>query len=315
MSELEMIVCAGGIYVSYLTYGILQEGIYKYQAEDGTKFSYTFSLLVIQCFVNLLGSLVGGFITGVKPAKGVPSTSLIAPATTFIGAMFCSNQALKYVSYPTQALGKSVKMVPVMMFQVLWFKKKYTLREYAMVVLVTVGIALFQMKSSGGSDSLYGLLLLGGSLACDGLTGPVQESVRSKYGATPYQIMFWCNFWAIFYLVAGVFMYEGTDGFEFALADENRKLLSNILIFCVVSAIGQVFIFLTLTKFNALILTTVTTTRKFFTILGSVLYYGHELKPTQWGGICLVSLGLGLEIYNKYAKEQTKKAVDAKKKE
>lgn len=306
MSEVEMIFCATGIYASYLTYGILQEGIYKYQSEEGAKFTFTFSLLVVQCIVNLLGSLVGSMLTGVKATPGVPATSLIPPATTFIGAMFCSNQALKYVSYPTQALGKSVKMVPVMMFQVLWFGKKYTLREYAMVVLVTVGIALFQMKSSGGNDSFYGLLLLFGSLACDGLTGPVQESVDKKYNATPYQIMFWCNFWAIFYLLVGVYMYEGTDGFVFAL--ENQKLLWNILTFCVVSAVGQTFIFLTLTKFNALILTTVTTTRKFFTILGSVFYYGHQLKPTQWAGIALVSTGLGLELYNKYSKKKVKEA-------
>ena len=31
-----------------------------------------------------------------------------------------------------------------------WLPCRYSLREYAMVVLVTAGIALFQMKSKGG---------------------------------------------------------------------------------------------------------------------------------------------------------------------
>ena len=104
------------------------------------------------------------------------------------------------------------------------------------------------MRRGWVQDSTYGLLLLLGSLACDGLTGPVQENVKVKYGASPYQIMFYCNFWAIFYLVVGVYMNEGLDGVEFAMA--RPELMQKIASFCVVSAIGQIFIFLTLTKFK-----------------------------------------------------------------
>lgn len=80
----------------------------------------------------------------------VLGAALIKPAVSFIGAMFCSNQALQYVSYPVQALGKSCKMVPVLAVQRLWFKKMYTLRDYLMVALVTVGIIVFRYKSKGG---------------------------------------------------------------------------------------------------------------------------------------------------------------------
>lgn len=79
-----------------------------------------------------------------------PCAALIKPAASFIGAMFCSNQALQYVSYPVQALGKSCKMVPVLAFQRLWFKKMYTLRDYLMVTLITVGIIIFRYKAKGG---------------------------------------------------------------------------------------------------------------------------------------------------------------------
>ena len=60
------------------------------------------------------------------------STALLKPAVSFIGAMFCSNQALRYVSYPVQALAKSCKMVPVIAFQRLWFKK---VRSFCCVVV------------------------------------------------------------------------------------------------------------------------------------------------------------------------------------
>lgn len=49
------------------------------------------------------------------------------------------------------------------------------------------------------------------------------------------------------------------------------------------SALGQNFIFLTIQLFDALVLTTVTTTRKFFTILLSVsaLFF-----MCDWGAVC-----------------------------
>jgi UDP-galactose transporter B1 len=44
-------------------------------------------------------------------------------------AMYCSNESIKWVAYPTQALGKSVKIAPVMLFNVLLAKRRYSLRE------------------------------------------------------------------------------------------------------------------------------------------------------------------------------------------
>lgn len=38
-----------------------------------------------------------------------------------------------------------------------------------------------------------------------------------------------------------------------------------------------------------------TTTRKFFTILASVVFYGNALVSRQWVGVVLVFLGLGLD--------------------
>ena len=67
---------------------------------------------------------------------------------------------------------------------------------------------------------------------------------------------------------------------------------------------GQNFIFYTLHSFGSLVLATVTTTRKFFTVLASIAYYGHALNGQQWGGVGLVTAGLGLELFGKYRKQQ-----------
>lgn len=65
----------------------------------------------------------------------------------------------------------------------------------------------------------------------------------------------------------------------------------------------QHFIFLMVTNFGPLACSIATTTRKFFTILASVLIFGHVLLSRQWVGTVLVFMGLGLDsVYGKELK-------------
>ena len=72
-------------------------------------------------------------------------------------AMASSNEALRYVSYPTQVLGKSCKMVPVMAGGIVLGGKRFSLVEYVQVALITVGVVVFNLggarKKGGAKDS------------------------------------------------------------------------------------------------------------------------------------------------------------------
>lgn len=56
---------------------------------------------------------------------------------------------------------------------------------------------------------------------------------------------------------------------------------------------SQTFIFMTVVSFGPLTCSIVTTTRKFFTILGSVILFGNVITSLQWVGTVLVFLGEG----------------------
>ena len=58
---------------------------------------------------------------------------------------------------------------------------------------------------------------------------------------------------------------------------------------------------MTVTNFGPLTCSIFTTTRKFFTILGSVLIFGHTMIGRQWVGTVLVFIGLGMD--SAYGKE------------
>jgi len=307
--EPAMVVGVSGIYGSYLLYGILQEGIYKHANEGGDKFTFTWTLLLLQCLANLAGATICAYFS--KSVPPVPATGFVVPATTYILAMLTSNEALRYVSFPIQVLAKSCKMVPVMIIKALFFNQKYSLREYLMVLSVTAGIVIFRMKDkSGAENSWYGIMLLVVSLIADGLTGPNQDECKRKYSASSHQIMFYCNLWALAYLAAGLVMYDGTAGFTYIL--DSPTLLPQIFLFCAASALGQNFIFYVLHSYGALVLATVTTTRKFFTVFASIVYYGHVLSSQQWVGVGFVTVGLGLELYGKFSRHSSSSKAKAK---
>jgi UDP-galactose transporter B1 len=111
------------------------------------------------------------------------------------------------------------------------------------------------------------------------------------------------NVWALVYggaaaIVSGQF----EEGLVFIV--EYPAIMPPILFLSLCSALGQCFIFMTISNFNALVCTTVTTTRKFFTVLASVYYYGHSLGVMQWGGATMVFVGLAVELRTKYTRSK-----------
>jgi UDP-galactose transporter B1 len=85
-------------------------------------------------------------------------------------------------------------------------------------------------------------------------------------------------------------------------------LVQKILVLNAAAAAGQVFIFLTITWYTPVITTTITTTRKFVTILLSVWAFGHSFSLTQWTAVALVFTGLYLVIAVQRQQHQQKTA-------
>lgn len=128
-------------------------------------------------------------------------------------AMIFSNSSLKHVNYPTQVLGKSCKMIPVLLAGTIFgsdddilsslLARKYSLRKYISVFIITSGIVcspifplsriVFQMMSkkkriSQESNSTFGLILLFLSLCMDGVCGMQQDVVVPRFKPSPLRL-------------------------------------------------------------------------------------------------------------------------------
>jgi len=117
--------------------------------------------------------------------------------------------------------------------------------------------------------------------------------------------MFWTNlFMSVTAVIVATGLGEIVSGASFIAA--NPELMSKIIKFSLCSAAGQSFIFYTIANFDPLVCTTVTTTRKVFSVLLSILLKGHVLGTQGWAGIALAVTGIMAEMQEKMSKSHGK---------
>lgn len=259
---------------------------------------------ILEALANVVIGGAGLLATG--GSKNLPlNLFALSGATQVCAKAFTSLALASGVSFPVVTLAKSGKMVPVMIGSLLFGGAKYTLREYASVAAIILGTTIVSMgkKKSGKASSLTGILFVVLSLACDGIVGGMQsrlkaESKKRGVVAKPYDMMFWTN---LFMMATGVVfaavLGEATSGIKFCL--KNPVIMEKIVKFALCSAVGQSFIFYTISNFDPLVCTTVTTTRKVFSVLLSIFLNGHAMSKEGWFGITLASAGILSELQDK----------------
>merc|ERR1712226_1394981 len=116
------------------------------------------------------------------------------------------------------------------------------------------------------------------------------------------------NLWSIGYLSLVLLIFRIGEVVEFVqFIQRHPAVLIEVAWFSFSSAVGQSFIFLCVTEFGPLPCSIITTVRKLFTVLASVIYYGHSLITRQWLGTVFVFAGIFLDVL--YGKEKKSEKV------
>ncbi|KAJ1509641.1 UDP-galactose transporter [Coelomomyces lativittatus] len=219
--------------------------------------------------------------------------------------------SLQHIDYPTLILGKSCKLIPVMFLSTLLYRKTFPRYQYFSVALVTLGVTCFMLwsdkatpiqRSSSSTNSLLGLALLGINLLLDGFTNTSQERLFKKYSPalTGPHMMVTMNFLGSLLMFIYMVTPWGTQEWgAWDFVQRHPTILSDLVLFSLCGAMGQVFIFHTLSRFGSVSLVTLTVTRKMMSILISVFLYHHPLNRAQWGSVLVVFFGIAIEAYGK----------------
>jgi UDP-galactose transporter B1 len=250
-----------------------------------------------------------------KSSRTLHHPLLLLTSSTYVFAMVASNESLRFVSYPTAVLAKSCKMIPTMVMGSFIEKRNYSLQQWTSALCISVGIAVFNLsrikdlsddndndEDDSKQDQYWkGMILLFFSLCMDGFLGSFQgmlkreDKTRRRRPPTAVETMLFVNVYALLFMIPmAIVSGQWSQGIE--ILKDDPSLLYAVAILTGVVSIGQIFIFLTITWYSSLVCTTITTTRKFFTILFSVLHFGHKFSVGQWTSVCMVFGGLYLSI-------------------
>ncbi|KAF9419093.1 hypothetical protein HW555_004264, partial [Spodoptera exigua] len=310
-SEFRFLVYAGAIFICYFMYGMLQEKITRGKyGENNEKFTCTLSLVLIQCIVNYIFAQIL-MLSNKREVDTTRRVYYFSSALTYLLGMVSSNMALQWINYPTQVVGKAAKPIPVMILGVLVGHKSYPMKKYLFVLLIVIGVVMFmykdQVKKTVDEPSSFGIgeLLLLLSLTMDGLTGAVQERIKSESSPSAYAMMLNTNMSSMI-LSTGVVL--SGEIFKFIVfVSAYPEVIIFLIGLALVGALGQMFIFYMVSEYGPLPCSVVTTTRKFFTVLTSVIIFGNALLPRQWLGAILVFTGLFLDMFYSKGKSSAKK--------
>eukprot|EP00935_MAST-01C_sp_MAST-1C-sp1_P000063 g63.t1 len=226
--------------------------------------------------------------------------------------------ALHFVSFPTQTLFKSSKIIPVMLVGKLMHGHAYPWSQYLEAVLITFGISMFMMhsaelggrhgghsssssssgsSSSGGgglqqgtvnaSTQAYGVALLFLFVGSDSFTSQWQSFLFKKRRVSQFLVMWGTSVFSTCFTLFSLYTSgEMMGGIAFLL--EEKEALRHALMLSLCSAVGQLFVLYTIKQFGPIIFTLIMTVRQMTSLILSCVIYGHSLQAESILGAVVV---------------------------
>jgi adenosine 3'-phospho 5'-phosphosulfate transporter B2 len=285
-----------GIIGALVIYGVLQERIMS--LPYGTPpVLFTDSVFLVFCnrFVAVLFAVGMALSKGEALTNSAPFWKYLAISFSNVYASACQYEALKYVSFPVQMLGKSFKMMPVMVWGMAVSGKRYDLTDWLIAFAVTGGVTEFLMtgpiSSSSSSSSTYGLALLGGFLLLDGFTSTFQEKLFKEHVTSKYNQMVYINLGSCL-ISSGTLLVSGRISAALGFARTHPAFAMDAMSLSAAAVSGQWFIYSQVKEFGALVFAATMNVRQVVSILISYAKYGHSITSLQIIGLLLVFAAL-----------------------
>lgn len=310
---LEFAMCFGALQASYLLWGLMQELIMNTQYSptpmnpSGMFPSATFCVFSNRFLAIIFAALCCWRVHGTVYSSA-PLLAFTPCALSNTISSYSQYQALSFVSFSTQTLFKSTKVIPVMLMGKLLKGTNYHCIAYLEAIVITAGVALFSLAKTEkhGNESqnteLYGFILLSSYVLADSFTSQWQSRLYRDYGKIDhYHMMFGVNVSSIVLTCAALlFSNEVPKVMEFFVYHPDAFWF-NVLT-AITSTTGQVAIFYTIKRFGPIVFTIIMTTRQMLSIVLSTIFFGHTLSYQSYLGAALVFAAVFHSIHREQKK-------------
>lgn len=217
--------CFVGLMGSYLTWGLLQEKIMtrEYLNAEGKKTFFRDSQFLVFANRVLAFLIAGGYLSMKQQTRHkAPLYKYSFASISNIMSAWFQYEALKFVSFPTQVLAKSCKILPVMLMGKVVSRAKYEFYEYLTAMLISLGMVFFLMGSANGSQgnsitTITGVLLLTMYMTFDSFTSNWQGDLFKTYKMSSIQMMCGVNLFSTLFTASSLFIQGGfMESLDFA---------------------------------------------------------------------------------------------------
>jgi len=308
-NPLNCVIYGLGIIITLGFYGVIQERIMSEPYDGGEFFRVSVFLVLCNRLVAIAYALGMIKTKGEELTNKAPLWKYLAISFSNVAATWCQYEALKFVSFPVQMLGKSFKMMPVMVWGIVISQKSYGLRDWLIAGGVTCGVTVFLLtgdikaKHADKGSSVYGLLLLLAFLALDGFTSTFQEKLFKEHQTSKYNQMLYVNSGSAV-VSALTLLGSGKLGTVMGFCSSHPSFLGHAFSLSAVAVGGQFFIYSQVKEFGALVLAATMNLRQVLSILVSYVMYVHPINLFQLFGLVLVFGSLFYKSHAGFKKSQ-----------
>ncbi|CAI4054004.1 hypothetical protein SUVZ_16G0420 [Saccharomyces uvarum] len=325
-STSNLVICAIGIYASFLTWALVQEPLAtRVWPNSMEKFQFPNVIAFMQAIVAMV---IGHLYLKWKKVAYSSTTmikdhwkQLMLISFTQSSSGPLATTSLKYVDYLTYMLAKSCKMIPVLLVHLLLYRTPISGQKKVVAILVSLGVTVFtiggndgkklrrSLDGDGNKYKLHGFGLLSSSLFLDGLTNATQDKLLKANKAngngkqcliTGAHLMFTLNLFVVLWNVLYLYVIDCKQWENsVSLLAKDPQVWGYLMLYSICGAMGQCFIFYTLEKFGSLVLIMITVTRKMVSMILSIMVFGKTVGLQQWVGIFIVFGGITWEALGK----------------
>ncbi|XP_030380940.1 UDP-xylose and UDP-N-acetylglucosamine transporter [Scaptodrosophila lebanonensis] len=288
------------------------------QIDPGAGNLITFSQFL---FIALEGLIFTSKFFTVRP--NIKLRDYVVLVVLFFGANVCNNYAFNFnIPMPLHMIFRSGSLMANMIMGIILLKKRYNLRQYSSVAMITAGIILCTLVSSGDvkdnthptlkvdtsfSDFFWwgvGIALLTVALLVTAYMGIYQEVIYKRYGKHPQEALFFTH---MLPLPGFLIMYNNiVQHLGIAVSSEavavpvlgalGLNLKFPLMLFYLVCNVVTQYVcisavYVLTTECASLTVTLVVTLRKFVSLLFSIIYFRNPFTINHWIGTVLVFFG------------------------
>ncbi|KAM3576237.1 hypothetical protein VYU27_001945 [Nannochloropsis oceanica] len=288
----QFLFCTFGVFSFLLVYGFLQEYmvIHVFQRQLGI-------FLTLCQFAGYSSLAALHRLIHADTPRRIPLGYYVLLATLQATMQGLTNLSMRWLNYPAKMLFKSSRVIPTMIVGVFIMKKRYKMKDYMVVALLSLGLVFFIQADVKVSPSFHplGIIFISMALVVDAAIVNIQEYTLRRYDASHDELIFYSYGIGSFILFAYcLFSMELYDGIVFLRSQPPRSTLC-LIIFCFCGYFGVTCVAALTKKFGALASTMTTTARKALTLFLSFFIFPKPATGMHVFGGVLFVLGLSVK--------------------